>query len=458
MISAVGGAPSRLPCVGVALALLLLAALSVSPARRLLVVPSAEERAWFPIDIGISSLFGGGEPEVAAAPAVAGKARGTSIDEVVAEQAEMKADIADLVQSTREIMQFVGMVLPPAPPGPPPSPAPPGTFASKPALQTAVDQWCDEPAALAEYGHISDWDVSAITDMACLFGASSYCVTNYGGSTTGKDTCNPDISAWDTSAVTTMSAMFYGASSFDQDIGSWDTSAVTTMDFMFSGASSFDQDIGSWDTSAVTSTYGMFQDASSFDHDIGSWDTSAAIAMQRMFCRASSFDQDISSWNVSAVTIMYEMFYRATSFDQDISSWDVSAVLDMWVMFYGASSLSDCNKVLIHASFDAQTTAWPYSWASLCQPPSPSPPPTPPPLPPPPAPPPPAPPPHIHIDIPGDDAGPDSTLMLTHNQEYVVDFSGDHVLAADTHVRFVHAEDGGCQNAASDPADGSQNG
>ena len=48
--------------------------------------------------------------------------------------------------------------------------------------------------------------------------------------------------------------------------------------------------------------------------------------------------------------------------------------------------------------------------------------------------------------------------MLTHNQEYVVDFSGDHVLAADTHVRFVHAEDGGCQNAASDPADGSQNG
>ena len=51
-------APSRLPCVGVALALLLLAALSVSPARRVLVVP--EERSWFTIDVGIPSLFGDG--------------------------------------------------------------------------------------------------------------------------------------------------------------------------------------------------------------------------------------------------------------------------------------------------------------------------------------------------------------------------------------------------------------
>ena len=42
------------------------------------------------------------------------------------------------------------------------------TFTNKPALQAAVDLWCsDEPAALAAYGNISDWDVSAITDMKC---------------------------------------------------------------------------------------------------------------------------------------------------------------------------------------------------------------------------------------------------------------------------------------------------
>ena len=172
MISAVGGAPSRLPCVGVALALLLLDALSVSPARRVIVVP--EERSWFPFDVGIPSLFGDGEPEAAA--------RDTSTDEIVAEQAWTKADVAALVRSNREIsvhltelMQFAGMVL-----SPPPAP-PPGTFDGKPALQAAVDLWCsDEPAALATYGHISGWDVSAITDMGMLFCGRSWCASNGG--------------------------------------------------------------------------------------------------------------------------------------------------------------------------------------------------------------------------------------------------------------------------------------
>ena len=59
---------------------------------------------------------------------------------------------------------------PPAPPPlapPPPPSSPPGTFfANKPNLQTTADLWCsNETAALAEYGNISDWDVSRITDM-----------------------------------------------------------------------------------------------------------------------------------------------------------------------------------------------------------------------------------------------------------------------------------------------------
>ena len=47
------------------------------------------------------------------------------------------------------------------------------------------------------------------------------------------------------------------------------------------------------------------------------------------------------------------------AFDKDLSWWDTSAVGD------ASSSLSDCNKALIHAGFDAQTSAWPYSWGSL---------------------------------------------------------------------------------------------
>ena len=370
MISAVGGAPSRLPCVGVALALLLLAALSVSPARRVLVVP--EERSWFTIDVGIPSLFGDGEPEVAAARDTS--IRDTSIDETVIEQAWTKADVAALVQSNREIsvhltelMQFAGMVLlpPPLPPALPPAP-PPGTFDGKPALQAAVILWCsDELAALATYGHISGWDVSAVTDMSYLFERKS----------TGLH-CNPDIGSWVTSAVTTMHKMFFCASSFNQDIGSWDTSAVTTMRGMFCGASAFDQDIRSWDTSAATDMSAVFYRATSFNQNIDSWDVSAATDMGGMFYGASSFNQDIGSWDMSSVLDMNSMFRDASSFDQDVSSWDVSTATTMTNMFFRASSLSDCNKALIHVSFDAQTSAWTSNydwWGSLCKSPLPLP-------------------------------------------------------------------------------------
>merc|ERR1719424_1801530 len=70
------------------------------------------------------------------------------------------------------------------------------------------------------------------------------------------------------------------------------------------------------------------------------------------------------------------MFDGASSLEKDLSSWNVSAALNMNGMFDGASSLSDCNKALIHASFDAQTSAWPSyynSWGSLACLPSPPP-------------------------------------------------------------------------------------
>ena len=102
--------------------------------------------------------------------------------------------------------------------------------------------------ARGAYGNIADWDVSAITDMRCLF--SAWC----GGSKAGKSTCNPDISSWNTSAVRVMYGMFYEATAFDKDISSWDTSAVLDMDGMFSGASSFDKDISSCGSRRQSST------------------------------------------------------------------------------------------------------------------------------------------------------------------------------------------------------------
>ena len=70
------------------------------------------------------------------------------------------------------------------------------TFMSKASLKTAVTEFDSNAAsAIAKYGPIADWCVSAITDMSYLF----YNLQNF----------NADISSWDTSGVTNMFAMFY---------------------------------------------------------------------------------------------------------------------------------------------------------------------------------------------------------------------------------------------------------
>ena len=80
-----------------------------------------------------------------------------------------------------------------------------------------------------EYGPISEWDVSRVTDMSRIF-QSMY-------------SFNQDISKWDVSRVTEMNRMFYLAKSFNQDISKWDVSRVTDMIMMFADAESFDQSL-----------------------------------------------------------------------------------------------------------------------------------------------------------------------------------------------------------------------
>ena len=70
------------------------------------------------------------------------------------------------------------------------------TFTTKAFLKTAVTEFNSNPtAAIAKYGPIADWCVSAITDMRSLFNNN---LNNF----------NADISSWDTSGVTTMASMF----------------------------------------------------------------------------------------------------------------------------------------------------------------------------------------------------------------------------------------------------------
>ena len=52
--------------------------------------------------------------------------------------------------------------------------------------------------------------------------------------------------------------MFRNNVAFNQDISNWDVSAVTNMSNMFDGASAFNQDLNLWDVTSVTNMSSMF--------------------------------------------------------------------------------------------------------------------------------------------------------------------------------------------------------
>lgn len=240
-------------------------------------------------------------------------------------------------------------------------------------FQTAVNLWfSDEANATATYGHISDWNVSAVTNMAHAF---EDCTT-----------FNANINAWDVSNVTTMYRMFRNASSFNQPLNDWNTSSVSNMAQMFTAAHSFNQPIGNWDVSSVEklfqifngakvfnqsiqdwnismvgSFYGIFAGAHAFNQPIGNWDISSVTTLNRAFHGAHSFNQDISAWNTSQVRDMNQTFKGAEAFDKDISDWNVSSVTNFAESFANVDSLSDANKGLIHESFTFNSN-WPHDW------------------------------------------------------------------------------------------------
>lgn len=201
-------------------------------------------------------------------------------------------------------------------------------------IRIAVREWCNNAKTAEEkYGHISNWDVSNVTDMSRLF--------------ISAENFNEDIGSWDVSKVTEMERMFCMAAAFNQDIGSWDVSNVTDIQLMFDEAKSFNQDINGWDVSNVTNMNNMFANAEAFDQPIGDWDVSKVTDMHNMFQFATSFNQNIGSWDVCNVTNMNDMFANAEAFDQPIGDWNVSKVECMSNMFDGAKlfnqNISDWN-------------------------------------------------------------------------------------------------------------------
>ncbi len=190
----------------------------------------------------------------------------------------------------------------------------------------AVGLWeSNQTDAEAEYGHISNWDTSNVTNMSYLF----FDFQDF----------NEDIGNWNVSNVTDMSYMFFYAYSFDWDISNWDVSNVTNMEGMFFKAEYYANGVNpfglnNWDVSNVTNMAAMFYDAIFFSSPLNNWDVSNVTNMSVMFKNSYSGFLNISEWDVSNVTNMSGMFDGAASFpNTDFSSWDVSNVTDMSFMF-----------------------------------------------------------------------------------------------------------------------------
>ena len=211
-------------------------------------------------------------------------------------------------------------------------------------FKDAVNLWfSDEQNANATYGHISDWNVTAVTDMTqAFFGRSSF---------------DENITGWDVSNVTNMSRMFEGASTFNQPIGDWNVSSVTNMQGMFDLASAFNQDISTWNISTPVMS-GMFQATTALSNankgkihvsfsSNSNWpydwrqyvvidDSNFQAAVNLWFSNqadANATYGQISDWNVSAVT---DMSWAFGAFNQAIpylGDWDTSSVIDMNWMF-----------------------------------------------------------------------------------------------------------------------------
>ena len=229
--------------------------------------------------------------------------------------------VHDVVEDGDELLVTVGEVF---------------VVADNVEIREAVQAWCtNRTVGEMEYGHISDWNVSAVTDMSKLFEH----FTSF---------FNQPLNAWDVSNVTDMSGMFRGASntlsSFNQPLNEWDVSNVTDMSEMFRYAINFDQPLNVWDVSNVTNMSKMFSDARAFNQPLNEWDVSNVTDMSKMFCDCIDFNQPLNEWDVSNVTNMSEMFSYAQNFNQPLNEWDVSNVTDMSGMFKEASINQPLNE------------------------------------------------------------------------------------------------------------------
>lgn len=208
-----------------------------------------------------------------------------------------------------------------------------GMAVAEGGLHQAIDELCElyyETWTHPVYGHVSTWNVSQVTNMEILFGASKDCIDRF----------DADISCWDTSNVRVFSYMFHPLKVFNQPLNCWDTSSGEKFTSTFHGADVFNQPLNLWDMSKAWNVIHMFAYAEDFDRAVNAWDTSSVKYMLGMFKGATSFNRALDNWNVENVLSMSDMFKDAKAFNQDLSNWNPAAVIRHTGMFTGADAFT----------------------------------------------------------------------------------------------------------------------
>lgn len=165
----------------------------------------------------------------------------------------------------------------------------------------------DEQLLRSFNGDISEWDVSNVTEMVCMFAKSNF---------------DGDLSGWDVSNVRNFGNMFC-ASKFtgkNGNIGKWKLNNAVRLHNMFK-ETKFNGDISEWTVSSVETFECMFQDNSEFNQPIGKWklNSSKKICVWKMFDEATAFCQDLSSWDFSDIDLpdKYDIFHGAKNMKQE---------------------------------------------------------------------------------------------------------------------------------------------
>ena len=208
--------------------------------------------------------------------------------------------------------------------------------------------------ALENVVGITDWDLSANTDMYYMFEeCDALTGLDLSGWKLGSAVdmkgvffnCDKlesvNVTGWDTSKADNMYAMFHGCVSLKEIIGTggWNVSNVTDMSQMFRGCAQLTAlDVADWRPGKVvtfSSTFSGFANNAGEmqlkDIDVSQWDMSGAKNLNWMFYGCGQLtDLDLSAWDVSNVEQMHHTFADCFKMENyNFSGWDTSKVITM---------------------------------------------------------------------------------------------------------------------------------